>query len=86
MVQEQMPHRLILNDRRELTVTGVTEVVSFDDRLVALLTEQGKLTVHGQNLQLKQLDGGQTKVEGAVMALVYEENASPRSFWGRLFG
>ena len=86
MVQEQMPHRLILNDRRELTVTGVTEVVSFDDRLVALLTEQGKLTVHGQDLQLKQLDGGQTKVEGAVTALVYEENTSPRGFWGRLFG
>lgn len=86
MVQEQMPHKLILIDRRELTVTGVTEVLSFDDRLVALLTEQGKLTVHGQNLQLKQLDGGQTKVEGTVTALVYEESGPSRSFWGRLFG
>lgn len=86
MAQEQMPHKLMLNERRDLTVTGVTEVVSFDDALVVLLTELGKLTVHGGSLQLKQLEGGQVKVEGTVTALVYEENGPGRNFWGRLFG
>jgi len=86
MVQEQMPHKLSLNERRDLTVTGVKDVISFDDALVVLMTELGKLMIHGEGLQLKQLDGGQVKVEGTVSALVYEESGSARSFWGRLFG
>ena len=86
MVQEQMPHKLSLNERKDLSVTGVTEVVSFDDTLVVLLMELGKLMIHGEGLQLKQLDGGQVKVEGRVSALVYEESTASRNFWGRLFG
>ena len=86
MVQEQMRHRLALDERRNLTVTGVSEVISFDDTLVELLTEQGKLMVHGQGMQLKQLDNGQTKVEGTVSALVYEESGSGQNFWRRLLG
>ena len=57
----QLPHKLILNERRQLTMTGVTEVVSFDENAVVLCTELGRMTVHGQGLQLRQLalDGGQ---------------------------
>ena len=75
MAQEQMPHDLILKDRQKLTVTAVTEVVSFDETEVVLRTAQGTLTVHGQDLQLKALsvEGGQTCVEGTVSALLYEE-------------
>ena len=55
-----LPHRLTLNERHQLTMTGVTEVVSFDDTTVVLRTELGTLSVHGQQLQLKTLsvDGG----------------------------
>ena len=71
----QMPHKLVLNERRQLTMTGVTEVVSFDENAVVLCTELGKITIHGRQLQLKQLalDGGQVAVEGHVSAIVYEE-------------
>ena len=86
MTEAQMPHDVHRKERKRLTMTGVTEVVSFDDALVVLLTELGKLTVHGGSLQLKQLEGGQVKVEGTVTALVYEENGPGRNFWGRLFG
>lgn len=86
MVQEQMPHKLALSERRDLTVTGVSEVISFDDTLVVVLTELGKLMIHGEGLQLKQLDNGQVRVEGTVSALVYEEGRSGKNIWGRLFG
>ena len=88
MTQEQMPHKLTLNERKALTMTGVAEVVSFDDRAVVLKTSLGMLTVHGQNLQLKQLspDGGQVAVEGEISALVYAQAGPDRNFWGRLFG
>ena len=75
MVREEMPHDLTLKGRQKLTVTGVTEVVSFDETAVVLQTGLGVLMVHGQGLQLKELsvEGGQTCVDGDISALIYEE-------------
>ncbi len=77
MAQERMPmpHGLTLKDRKVLTMTGVTEVVSFDDSTVLLHTELGALQIHGQQLQLKNLslEGGQVAVEGSISALIYQE-------------
>ena len=87
MAQEHMSHELNLSQRQKLTVTGVEEVVSFDESAVVLRTALGMLMVHGQGLQLKTLsvEGGQTVVEGSISALVYEE---PRqeSWLRRLLG
>lgn len=49
MADEHMPHKLCLNERRQLTMTGVTEVVSFDDTAVVLQTSLGTLIVQGKN-------------------------------------
>ncbi len=83
----QLPHKLTLNERKNLTLTGVTEVVSFDDTAVILQTTLGTLEVQGQQLQLKTLsiDGGQVVVDGHISGLVYEEPRLGGSFWGRLF-
>lgn len=85
--QLEMPHKLVLNQRKALTLTGVTEIVSFDENLVVLRSCMGDLLVHGQQLQLKTLstDGGQVAVEGQIRALIYEQ---PRtgSWLRRLFG
>lgn len=86
MTQEQ--HALTLTRREALTVTGVTEVVSFEDDAVMLRTAMGDLLVQGRQLQLKELSvaGGQVAVEGTVCALIYEE-ARPSGGWlHRLFG
>ena len=86
--QLQPPHKLILNHRKDLTVTGVTEVISFDDSTAVLRTEQGTLLVHGTGLQLKTLstDGGQVVVEGNVAALIYEDTGNKGGWKRRLFG
>ena len=86
--QMQLPHRLTLNERRQLSMTGVSEVVSFDENLVVLQTSLGTLMVHGQQLQLKNLslEGGQVWVSGTVSALVYEEPRAKGSWWQRLLG
>ena len=86
--QIQLPHKLVLTNRRDLTVSGVTEVVSFDDSAAVLRTEQGTLLVHGNTLQLKTLstDGGQIVVEGNVSALVYEDSGNKSGWKRRLFG
>lgn len=82
-----LPHKLTLNERKTLTLTGVSEVLSFDDTAVLLKTQMGILTVHGQDLQLKNLslEGGQVLVEGTVNALIYEQPQPERSWISRIF-
>ena len=86
--QLQLPHKLTLNERKSLTMTGVTEVVSFDDSAVILKTSLGTLIVQGQQLKLKtlSLDGGQMAVDGSISGLIYEENRQSGGLWHRLFG
>ena len=86
MAENQMPHKLSLEERSHLTMTGVSEVVSFDETSVVLHTAQGSLIIQGNDLKLKtlSLEGGQVAVDGHICALIYEE---PRlSGWRRLFG
>ena len=86
--QNVFPHKLSLNERKELTVTGVTEVVSFDEETAVMKTSLGALTVHGRQLQLKNLstNGGQVEVSGTVSALIYQQNKPTGSWVRRLFG
>ena len=83
-----LPHKLTLNERRSLSVTGVTEVVSFDEQSVVLHTGLGTLIVQGKGLSLRQLtaEGGQVAVEGNVSSLVYEESRQAGGFFRRLLG
>lgn len=86
MAEERFPHKLTLNERKQLTMSGVTEVVSFEETAVVLQTDLGTLLVQGQELKLKTLtpEGGQVAVDGQISALIYEE---PREggFWKRLW-
>ena len=72
---EEGSHRLTLQQREKLTLTGVSEVVSFDEAAVVLHTELGTLTVRGKELQLQtlSLEGGQVEIQGRISELSYEE-------------
>lgn len=84
---DKLPHKLTLDQRSSLTMTGVTEVIRFDESSVLLNTALGTLNIQGSDLKLKTLclDGGTVAVTGSIAALIYEE---PRvSGWSRrLFG
>jgi len=86
--QPVLPHKLTLNERKQLTVTGVTEVISFDENQVIAHTGLGTLIVQGKDLQLKTLlpEGGQVSVAGQISALAYEEPKAAGSLWRRLMG
>ena len=86
--EDQMPHKLQLNERRQLTMTGVTEVVSFDEGAVILQTSLGTLVVQGRELQLKtlSLEGGQVAVDGNISALTYEEPRQSGGWRRRVVG
>ena len=87
MEEQVLPHKLSLDQRKNLTMTGVTEVVSFDENTVVLKTGLGMLVVQGEQLQLKTLtlDGGNVAVEGKINSLTYEQ-IRQGGWLGRLLG
>ena len=81
-------HKLSLEGRRRLAVSGVMDVMSFDETAAALETSQGTLILRGRELHVEQLDleAGEVKITGEVDSMVYEENRQTReSFMARLF-
>lgn len=68
-------HQLTLIDREEMTIDGVINLGSFDEREIIMETEQGMLTVKGESLNIKQLnlDKGQISIEGTVKAISYDD-------------
>lgn len=84
----ELPHRLTLDGRSRLNMTGVLEVESFDENTVVLVTTRGTLVVRGQglHLQMLSLEGGQVSVDGTVDGLDYEQSAPAGGFFARLFG
>lgn len=81
----QLPHKLTLSEGKQLTATGVTEVIHCDEDTVALATPLGILEIQGQGLTLKSLspDGGQATVSGQIRTLQYAP-PRPAGFWRRL--
>ena len=66
---------IILENRNKLSVSGVKDVISFDDELVIIETELGLLTVKGNNLKINKLsiDTGDVSVEGEISNLGYSD-------------
>ena len=84
---EQSAHKLTLWERNRLSLSGVDEVVSFDENAVVLHTCMGTLTIQGQGLHLKtlSLEGGQVEVDGEVSSLSYEDPGTNAGWLQRLF-
>ena len=83
------PHRITLDGRDHLTVSGVEDVDRFDESEIVMNTAEGTLVVTGENLHIDKLslDGGELHVDGRVDALSYEDGgAGHGGLLSRLFG
>ncbi len=84
----KLPHNLILEDRRSLTVTGVSDVDSFDEQAVIVFTDMGELTVRGTQLHINRLsvETGELTMEGNIASLSYsDEQQHSGGFFSRIF-
>ena len=77
---------LILENRQKLSVSGVADVLSFDDQVVIIETELGLLTVKGENLRIKKLsiDTSEVIVEGDISSMNYSDQKSSEKSKGSL--
>ena len=83
----QQEHKLTLDNRGKLVVSGVEDVESFDEQAVVLVTVRGVLIIRGSGLHLQSLDlqGGAVCVDGVIDSLVYEQVRQSGSLLRRLF-
>lgn len=64
---------LVLENRGKLSISGVLDVLSFDDQVIMVETELGLLTIKGENLRITKLsiDTSEVIVEGNISYLAY---------------
>ncbi len=81
-------HNIIMENRKNLTVSGVSDVDSFDEQAVVIFTDMGELTVHGSDLHIIKLsvDIGELTMEGNISSLSYSDE-TPRAggFFSKVF-
>ncbi len=82
------PHRIELEGRERLFVTGVDDVERFDETEITMRTCAGTLVVTGENLHIGKLslDGGELHVDGSIESLCYEDAPRSGGLFSRLFG
>lgn len=81
---------LILENRKKLSISGVNDVLSFDDQVVIVETELGLLTIKGENLKINKLsiDTSEVIVEGDIYYFAYSENEKEKekgTLLGKIF-
>ena len=67
---------LILENREKLSISGVSDVLSFDDQIIIIETDLGLLTVKGENIRINKLsiDTSDVIIEGNINSLVYSNS------------
>lgn len=82
-----MPHSLIMENRRRLNISGVTDVESFDDQTVVMTTCKGGLTVKGNELNIEKFSTELTEIgiTGEIIAIVYTNSKSSEGFFSKIF-
>ena len=90
MLQEQSrptpAHKLVMQNREKVDLTGITEVVSFDNKEIELETVEGAVRFAGEGLHVKRLtlEKGEVELEGRIHEIVYHESRKEKTTGGML--
>lgn len=88
-VTENKIQNVVLENRHKLSVSGVTDILSFDDQIVIIDTNMGMLTVKGIDLRINKLsiDTNDIIVEGTINSLTYSDKIDKKAsnFIGKIF-
>ena len=86
-----LSHKIMLHNREKGNLTGILDVISFDENTIVLDTDMGLLTIKGKDLHVSRLTlaKGEIDIEGRTDSFVYSSNESYRksgqSLLARLF-
>ena len=82
-------HRVVMEGRQSLRVSGVEDVESFDDDTVVIYTVDGTMTVKGMDFRINKLsiEDGELEIDGDVDSILYSNSRKEEhgGFFGRIF-
>lgn len=82
-------HNIIIENRRSMSISGITDVDSFDEKAICLYTQLGELTIQGRELHIDSMsvETGDMTITGDIWAITYgdKDKKNPISALGRLF-
>lgn len=78
-------HTLSMENRQRAALTGVSEVLAFDENQVILMTENGEIALTGEGLHVTRLmlEEGQLTVEGKLDSIFYTQRSRRRGLFRR---
>lgn len=86
-INNKVIHNLIMENRSNLSMSGVEKVINFDDSIIVLNTQMGEMTVKGESLHISKMDvdTGDLSIKGKIYGLIYNETTHGNSVIKRLF-
>lgn len=81
------PHTLTLSERQNMQLTGIEQVLAFDDKQLLLQTSKGNLAISGEGIHITSLllEDGRLSFDGRVDALSYSDQHTLRRAWRSWF-
>ncbi|MBQ4648099.1 MAG: YabP/YqfC family sporulation protein [Clostridia bacterium] len=87
MAENKVNSSAVLTGRSFLSLTGINEVISFDESLVSLDSQGTVLSISGQGLSIVKLslESGELSVSGRIDAIIYTDDEPKKGFLAKLF-
>lgn len=81
------PHSLSLSLRKELRLSGISNVDSFNEEVIIAYTDYGELVIKGQKLKMENLnvESGDLFIKGEINSLVYNNSKKGKSKFSKIF-
>lgn len=78
--EKNIIQNIILESREKLSVSGVLDILTFDEDEITLDTQLGLLTVKGSELKVEKLslDTGEIVAKGTFDNISYQREATPK--------
>ena len=86
--QITLSHNLVIEERKRITVSAVSDVDSFDENTIVAFTPLGELTINGSKLHINRFstEEGELAVEGEITSVSYSDTAQVSGgFFSRIF-
>jgi sporulation protein YabP len=77
MAEYALPHNIVLENREKMSVTGVSDVDTFDENKIVLFIPDDTIIIEGEDLHIQKLDisSGELTIEGEIYSFCYTGSA-----------
>lgn len=86
-MEQNFNQSIIIENRKQITLSGVKDCLGFDEETISLLTVLGKLVIKGEGLHIQNFDTktGELIAEGKINATVFTVTQNNKNFFGKIF-